>query len=655
LEQENSQENQVKKNNYDASNITVLTGLSAVRKRPGMYIGSTGLRGLHHLIYEVVDNSIDEAMAGYCSEITIIIHEDNSVTVKDNGRGIPIDIHPTLQVPALEVVMTKLHAGGKFDSDSYKVSGGLHGVGISVVNALSSDLEVYVHKNGKIYYQNYKIGVPQCEMKILGDTENKGTIIHFKPDAEIFDEIVYTYETVATRLKELAFLNKGIKIILKDERENKKENVFHYEGGIKSFVEYLNKSKHPIHDIIYVYALKNKVEIEVALQYTESYSENVHSFVNNINTHEGGTHLSGFKTALTRCLNNYLDSNYSKIVSSKSKKSNNKNDDKIKLSSDDSREGLSAIISIKIPEPQFEGQTKTKLGNGEVKGIVDSIVFEKLTTFFEENPKVGQTILGKAILAAKARDAAKKARELTRRKSILESSSLPGKLADCSERDPAKCELYIVEGDSAGGSAKQARDRNTQAILPVFGKILNVEKSRMNKVLTSEKLLMIITALGTGISDEFNIEKCRYHKIILMADSDVDGSHITTLQLTFFYRYLKEIIEQGYLYIAQPPLYLIKKGKQKFYAQNDKHKDEIIAEFGGMEGVAIQRYKGLGEMNPDQLWETTMSPATRFLKQITVEDAVSADQIFSLLMGDNVEIRREFIQENAEKAKNIDI
>jgi DNA gyrase subunit B len=647
-----------KKNKYDASNITVLTGLTAVRKRPSMYIGSTSLRGLHHLVYEVVDNSIDEAMAGFCNKIMVILHKDNSVTVKDDGRGIPTEIHPTSKVSALQVVMTKLHAGGKFDSDSYKVSGGLHGVGVSVVNALSSQLEISVHRNGKIYYQNYKIGVPTSDVKVIGNTEKTGTIVHFQPDIEIFDEMVYTYNTIATRLKELAFLNKGIRIDLLDERSGKKE-LFFYEGGIKAFVEYLNKNKKPFHDLIYIEGLKNKVDVEVAIQYTESYSETVYSFVNNINTHEGGTHLSGFKTALTRSLNNYLEANESKLkVNSgrNGKKNGNKNGvSKLRLSSEDVREGLSAIISVKLPEPQFEGQTKTKLGNSDVKGIVDSLVFAKLSAFFEENPKVAQAIVGKAILAAKARDAAKRARELTRRKSILESSTLPGKLADCSERDPAKCELFVVEGDSAGGSAKQARNRKFQAILPVFGKILNVEKARINKVLSSEKLSLVVTALGTSIGDEFNIEKCRYHKIILMADSDVDGAHITTLQLTLFYRYLKPVIEAGYLYIAQPPLFLVKKGKQKIYAQNEEDKDRIIAELGGFEGVHIQRYKGLGEMNPDQLWETTMNPDSRYLKQVKIDDSLVADETFHLLMGDNVEIRREFIEQNAEKAKHVDV
>ncbi len=648
---QNSHENK-DKSNYDASNITVLDGLKAVRKRPGMYIGSTGPRGLHHLVYEVVDNSIDEAMAGFCSEIKVILNKDDSVTVSDNGRGIPTAIHPASKVSALQVVMTKLHAGGKFDSDSYKVSGGLHGVGISVVNALSSALEVSVHKNGKVFYQNYHQGDPGSDVKIIGNTDKTGTIVHFQPDIEIFDELVFDYNTVALRLRELAFLNKGIKIILIDERNDNKEE-FYYEGGIKSFVEYLNKNKKAFHDIIYIEGLKDNVEVEVAIQYTEAYSETVYSFVNNINTHEGGTHLTGFKTALTRSLNNYLNANESKFRSGNSKK--NGNGVKLNLSSEDTREGLSAIISLKVPEPQFEGQTKTKLGNGEIKGIVDRLVFEKLSTFFEENPKVIQAIVNKALLAARARDAAKKARELTRRKSILESSSLPGKLADCSERDPSKCEIFIVEGDSAGGSAKLARIRKSQAILPVFGKILNVEKSRINKVLTSEKLAMMITALGTGIGDEFNLDKCRYHKIILMADSDVDGAHITTLQLTFFYRYLKPIIEAGYLYLAQPPLYLVKKGKQKFYAQDDKDRDRIIEEFGGSEGVSIQRYKGLGEMNPDQLWDTTMNPETRFLKQITIENALIADETIYLLMGDNVEIRRNFIETNAEKAKNVDV
>jgi len=651
---DNSLENQ-DKNEYNASRITVLTGLKAVRKRPSMYIGSTSPRGLHHLIFEVVDNSIDEAMANYCDEIKVILHKDNSVTVEDNGRGIPADIHPASKVSALQVVMTKLHAGGKFDSDSYKVSGGLHGVGVSVVNALSSQLEVSVHRNNKIFYQSYQIGVPNSPVKVIGETDKRGTIIHFQPDPEIFDILQFDHITIATRLKELAFLNKGVKIIFVDEQTNKKDEYL-YEGGIKSFVEYLNKTKKSFHDILYIESVRDNVEVEVSLQYTEAYSETMYSFVNNINTHEGGTHLSGFKTALTRSLNNYLESNESRFKSNfKHKKNNKKNNNNLRLSSDDVREGLTAVLSIKVPEPQFEGQTKTKLGNSEVKGIVDSIVFEKLTTYFEENPKIAQAIVGKAVLAARARDAAKKARELTRRKSILESSSLPGKLADCAEKDPAKCELFVVEGDSAGGSAKQARIRDFQAILPVFGKILNVEKARINKILRSEKLSMMITALGTGIADEFNIDKCRYHKIILMADSDVDGSHITTLQLTLFYRYLKPIIQAGYLYIAQPPLYLIKKGKQKIYAQNDKDKDRIVKELNGPSGLSIQRYKGLGEMNPDQLWDTTMNPETRYLKQVTIEDALRADETFHLLMGDDVEIRREFIELNAENAKNIDV
>ncbi len=629
---------------YDASNITVLTGLTAVRKRPGMYIGSTGPRGLHHLIYEVVDNSVDEAMAGFCTEIQVIIHQDNSVTVIDNGRGIPTEIHPTLNISALEVVMTKLHAGGKFDSNSYKVSGGLHGVGISVVNALSKKLVVKVHRNKKIFTQSYERGIPKTSVEIIGTTEKTGTQVTFWPDDEIFESTVFDHDTIATRLKELAFLNKGLKIIFKDERHNK-EQEFYFEGGIKSFVEQLNKTKNKLHEPIFIEDLKDNISVEVALQYTDSYSESVYSFVNNINTHEGGTHLSGFKSALTRSINSYLDSNQSKFKIK---------DKKFRLSSEDVREGLTAIISVKVPEPQFEGQTKTKLGNSNVKGIVEKVVFDKLSTFFEENPKVAFAIINKSILAAKARDAAKRARELTRRKSVLESTSLPGKLADCSEKDPAKCELFIVEGDSAGGSAKQARNRETQAILPVFGKILNVEKARINKIFSSEKLSMIVTALGTGIGQDFDISKCRYHKIILMADSDVDGSHITTLELTLFYRYLKKLIEKGYLYVAQPPLYLIKKGKQKFYAQDDADKEKILKEIG-TDGVSIQRYKGLGEMNPEQLWETTMNPETRFLKQITIEDALQADETFALLMGDNVEIRRNFIQENAEKVKNVDI
>ncbi len=592
------------------------------------------------MVYEVVDNSIDEALAGFCSKITVIIHKDNSVSVEDDGRGIPVEPHPKLKVSALEIVMTKLHAGGKFDKDSYKVSGGLHGVGISVVNALSSQVSVQVKKNGKIHTQSYKKGIPTSEVKIVGETEDTGTKVTFWPDMDIMETDDFQFDTLSSRLRELAFLNKGISVTIIDEKTEKEQN-FNYEGGIKEFVAYLNKNKTSIHEPIYFETDKSNIIVEVCLGYNESYNSNIFSFVNNINTIEGGTHLTGFKTALTRVMNKFAIS--LNII---------KNGEKI--SSDDSLEGLSSVISVKVPEPQFVGQTKTKLGNSVVKGIVDSAVSDKLSSFFEENPGIAKTIINKTVSAARAREAARKARELTRRKSALDSHSLPGKLADCQEKDPAKCEIYLVEGDSAGGSAKQGRDRKFQAILPVFGKILNVEKARINKVLSSDKLSLMLTALGCGVKDSFNIEKLRYHKIILMADSDVDGAHIVTLQLTFFYRYLKEIVEAGYLYIAQPPLYLIKKGKQKWYALDDKEKDKIIAKIG-KENTHIQRYKGLGEMNPDQLWETTMNPETRTLKQVKVEDAVAADEVFTILMGDNVEPRRKFIEDNAKDVVNLDV
>ncbi len=639
------------KKNYGAENITVLSGLDAVRKRPGMYIGSTGPRGLHHLVYEVVDNSIDEAMAGHCSKIIVTIEEDGSLTVIDNGRGIPVDIHPQYQIPALEVVLTKLHAGGKFDKDSYKVSGGLHGVGVSCVNALSTKLIATVHKKGNIYQQTFLRGVPEGAMKELGSTTSTGTTIQFFPDPEIFQETtVFSFDTLANRLRELAFLNKGIRILLQDKRaeggskseEGLTEKKFFFEGGIKSFVHYLNENSTAIHDVIYLEKEKDNIQLELALQYTENYSESLFSFVNNINTHEGGTHVSGLKTALTRVLNTYAEKSYSKQA--------------VRLSSDDVREGLTCVIAVKIPEPQFEGQTKTKLGNSEVKGIVESLVGQELATFLEENPKVAKSIIEKSIMAAKAREAARKARELTRRKGVLESSSLPGKLADCSERDPAKCEIYIVEGDSAGGSAKQGRSRDFQAILPLKGKILNVEKARLAKMLANNEIVALITALGTGIGSEFSIEKLRYHKIIIMTDSDVDGSHITTLILTFFFRYMRELIEEGYVYDSMPPLYKIQKGNTKHYALNDEEKARILTELGVDENkVNIQRYKGLGEMNPEQLWETTMNPETRTLKRITIEDAVEADRIFSMLMGDEVPPRRAFIEKNATLVENLDI
>ncbi|MCF7798858.1 DNA topoisomerase (ATP-hydrolyzing) subunit B [Candidatus Woesearchaeota archaeon] len=634
---------------YGAGNITVLSGLDAVRKRPGMYIGSTGPRGLHHLVYEVVDNSIDEAMAGHCTSIYVTINKDGSLTVADDGRGIPTDMHPQFNISALEVAMTKLHAGGKFDKDSYKVSGGLHGVGVSCVNALSIKLIAEVHRNGKIYTQTYTRGTPQGPLKIIGETTKRGTIITFYPDEEIFQETrTFSFDTLANRLRELAFLNKGIRINIIDKRdETNKEKDFYFEGGIKSFVEYLNKKSEPIDGVIYLEKAKDNIELEIAMQYTTGYSENFFSFVNNINTYEGGTHVSGFKTALTRVFNQYAEKN----LNGNGKGAKGKTE--VKLSSEDVREGLTCILAVRIPEPQFEGQTKTKLGNSEVKGIVDSMITQGLSTFLEENPKVARAIIEKSFLAAKAREAARKARELTRRKSVLESSTLPGKLADCSERDPTKTEMYIVEGDSAGGSAKQGRDRGFQAILPLRGKIINVEKARLAKMLANNEIVAMITALGTGIGDEFILEKLRYHKIIIMTDSDVDGSHIATLILTFFFRYMKELIEAGHVYLALPPLYKLQRGKEKIYVQNDDERDKQLKIMG--ENVNIQRYKGLGEMNPDQLWETTMNPDSRTLKQITIEDAIEADQTFSMLMGDEVEPRRLFIEQNAHKVENLDI
>jgi DNA gyrase subunit B len=785
---------------YDGSKITVLEGLSAVRKRPGMYIGSTGPRGLHHLVFEVVDNSIDEAMVGFCKNIIVTIHKDNSVSVEDDGRGIPVDYNEKYKMSSLQVVLTKLHAGGKFDKNSYKVSGGLHGVGVSVVNALSIKLEVTVYKNGKVYFQGFHQGDATGGLEETGTSDKTGTTVHFWPDPEIFTETIeYEFDALSIRLRELAFLNKGIKIVLNDERDGK-STEYYYEGGIKSFVEFLNTKKNLLHDIIYISGSKENVEVELALQYNDEYQETVHTFVNNINTHEGGTHLSGFRTAITRTLNNFGEK--AGIIKDE------------KLSSDDVREGMTAILSLKVPEPQFEGQTKTRLGNSNVKGIVDSIVSTQLTIYLEQHPKEAKQIIEKSANAAKAREAARKARELVRRKSALEYSTLPGKLADCQERDPAKSEIYIVEGDSAGGcfsgdtkialadgrslsfreliaeekkgishfcytilhdgsigiqqinnvrktksrtkvikiildnneeiictpehlfmlrdgtylpaknldssiflksliisseitittgdycgiedttenfnhkikqiipietpidvydlevpgthnfalasgvfvhnSAKQGRSREYQAILPLRGKILNVEKARLNKVISSNEITVIITALGCGIGEEFNIEKARYHKIIIMTDSDVDGSHITTLILTFFFRYMKPLIDNGYVYLAQPPLYLVKKGKQHTYCLNDKEKEELLKKIG-TEGITIQRYKGLGEMNPDQLWDTTMNPATRTLKQITIEDASEADQVFKILMGDDVEPRRQFIEENAKKVVNLDV
>lgn len=623
------------KQKYGAEEIQVLGGIEAVRKRPGMYIGTTGLPGLHHLVYEVVDNSIDEALAGFCNKIGVIIHKDNSITVLDNGRGIPVDIHPELKVPALEIVMTVLHAGGKFESKAYKVSGGLHGVGVSVVNALSERLDVWVKRDGKLYRQTFRKGKKASELEIVGTSKETGTKITFMADKEIFELIEFHFETLAARLRELAFLNKGVKIILKDERTDKSV-VFEYEGGIVSFVDYMNKNKKPFHPVLHFQKAKNEVEVEVALQYNESYLENIFTFVNNINTKEGGTHLSGFKTALTRAFNDYS----SKLS-------------EMKLTGDDVFEGLGAVISVKMGNPQFEGQTKAKLGNSDVKGIVDSVVYEHLKTYLEEHPKEAKLIVEKCLNAAKAREAARKARELTRRKGALDSGALPGKLADCSERDPKKCELFLVEGDSAGGSCKQARDRKFQAVLPLRGKILNVEKARLNKIFANNEILTMIAAFGTGISEEFNIAKLRYDKIILMTDADVDGSHIRTLLLTFFFRHMTKLIEEGHVYIALPPLYRIKKSKDIYYAYTDEEKDKIVEQLGGE--VDLQRYKGLGEMNPEQLAETTVDISKRTLMKVTLEDAVAADKIFTILMGDEVMPRRSFIMRHAKEVVNLDV
>lgn len=629
---------------YDESQIQVLEGLEAVRKRPGMYIGSTSARGLHHLVWEVVDNSIDEALAGFANKIDVIVHQDNSVTVIDNGRGIPVGVQAKLKRPALEVVMTVLHAGGKFGGGGYKVSGGLHGVGVSVVNALSEKLVVEVKREGHIHQQEYRRGAPQYDLRVIGDTEETGTKTTFHPDPEIFTETtVYDYNTLLTRIRELAFLNKGINMSLTDERTGVSD-TFHYEGGIKEYVKYLNQNREALHEQpIYVEGQRDMIQIEVALQYNDSYTENIFSFANNINTHEGGTHESGFKSALTRIINDYARKNG--LI-----KDNDSN-----LTGDDVREGLTAIISVKIPEPQFEGQTKTKLGNSEVRGIVESLFAEKLQEFMEENPAVSRRILDKGLQASRAREAARKARELTRRKSALEVSALPGKLADCSSKDASISELYIVEGDSAGGSAKQGRDRHFQAILPLRGKILNVEKARLDRILGNAEIRAIITALGTGIGEEFDISKARYHKVILMTDADVDGAHIRTLLLTFFFRYMRKIIEAGYIYIAQPPLFKVERNKVIRYAGSEKERDEIIAEFGENAKFNIQRYKGLGEMNASQLWETTMDPESRSMQQVSISDAMLADTIFDTLMGDNVEPRRDFIHEHAQYVKNLDI
>jgi len=627
---------------YDTDSIKVLEGLAAVKQNPAMYVGSTDERGLHHLVYEVVDNSIDEALAGFATRISVSLNKDGSVTVIDDGRGIPVAMHKKYNKSGVELVMTTLHAGGKFDSKAYKVSGGLHGVGVSVVNALSSWLEAKVRRDGKEYYQKYDHGAAIASLKEIGNAEKSGTTITFLPDPEVFETVDINYETVYARLKEQAFLNAGLQIELTDEHTGKND-VFKYDGGISEFVQHINRNKTPLHpNPIFLKAEKKDVEVEIAIQYTDGYTENIFTFANNINTHEGGTHLSGFKGALTRVLNDY------------GRKNNLFDGIDFNLSGEDCREGITSIISVKVRKPQFEGQTKTKLGNSEVRGIVESLTNEKLTEFFEETPIVARTVIEKTVTASRAREAARKARELTRRKGLLESSALPGKLADCSSRDPSKTELYIVEGDSAGGSSKQGRDREFQAILPLRGKILNVEKARMDKILKNNEILALITAIGTGIGEEFNIEKARYHKIIIMTDADVDGEHIRTLLLTFFFRYMRPLIEEGYLYIAQPPLYKLSKGKQIDYAYSERERSQKVKEMGGT-GVSLQRYKGLGEMNPNQLWETTMDPENRMTVKVTVDDAVEADELFTILMGEKVESRREFIEAHAKEVVNLDI
>jgi DNA gyrase subunit B len=630
-------------NRYDAEEIQVLEGLEAVRRRPSMYIGSTSSRGLHHLVYEVVDNSIDEAMAGFCDKIEVSINEDNTVTVIDNGRGIPVDIHSKTGLSAVEVVLTMLHAGGKFGGGGYKVSGGLHGVGVSVVNALSEWLEVEVRRNGNVYYQKYNRGVPVTELLVVGKSKSNGTKISFKPDPEIFEELVFNQDILTVRLRELSFLNAGLKIIFKDKRSGQ-EVEYEHEGGIKDYVTHLNRSKTPLHPKpIFFQKQKEDVLVEIAMQYTDSYAaDNIFSYANNINTIDGGTHEAGFKAALTRVINDY------------GRKYNLLKNGVSNLLGEDIREGITAVISVKVPEPQFEGQTKTKLGNSEVRSIVDTVVGEGLGTFLEENPAIAKNILEKSITSSRAREAARKAKELTRRKSALESSTLPGKLADCSERDPSACELYLVEGDSAGGSAKQGRDRRFQAILPLRGKILNVEKARLDKILANEEIRSMITALGTGISEEFDISKARYHKVILMSDADIDGAHIRTLLLTFFFRYMKPLVDAGYIYIAQPPLYRVKKGKSENYLYNDAELEKLLKQIG-RSGISIQQYKGLGEMDAIQLWETTMDPETRTVMQVTLDDAIEADSVFSMLMGDRVEPRRDYIFENARLVRNLDV
>ena len=635
---------------YGAENITVLKGLEAVRKRPGMYIGSTSARGLHHLVYEVVDNSIDEALAGYADSVLVTIHADDSITVDDNGRGIPVDPHPTEKMPGVELAMTVLHAGGKFDKDSYKVSGGLHGVGVSVVNALSESLKVWIKRDGKEHYMDFRRGDTTTRLKVLGKVgaRESGTKIWFKPDPQIFTELRYDYATLAARLRELSFLNKGVTIELTDEREGQeKKETFHAKGGLREMVQFLNTTRKPLHpEVVYLETERDDIGIELALQYNDGYNENVFSFVNNINTHEGGTHLTGLKSALTRTINAYAaKGNFLKKAD-------------FTLSGDDVREGLTAVLSIKVREPQFEGQTKTKLGNSEVEGAVKGVVNEWLANYLEEHPRTANIIVEKAVSAARAREAARKARDLTRKKSALDIGNLPGKLADCSLSDPALCEIYLVEGDSAGGSAKQGRAREFQAILPLRGKIINVEKARIDKVLSNEEIRTIITAIGSGIKEDFSLENARYHKIIIMTDADVDGAHIRTLLLTFFFRQMPELIEAGYIYIAQPPLFRVARGKEEYYAYDAKERDEIAKRLGNGDGKAninVQRYKGLGEMNPDQLWKTTMDPETRTILKVGMEDAVLSDQIFQTLMGDAVEPRRVFIESNAKFVSNLDI
>ena len=632
---------------YGASQIQILEGLEAVRKRPGMYIGSTSAKGLHHLVYEIVDNSVDEALAGYCDHIEVTINKDNSITVVDNGRGIPVGIQAKAHKPAVEVVFTILHAGGKFGGGGYKVSGGLHGVGASVVNALSEWLEVNVYVDGYEYYQRYERGKVMCELQKIGPTEKRGTTVHFLPDKEIFEETVFDYKVLKQRLREIAFLTKGLRISLTDVREEEPIlSSFHYEGGIREYVAYLNKANTPLYDeIIYCEGEKDGVLVEVALQHNDGYNENVYSFVNNITTPEGGTHLVGMRSALTKTFNDYARKN--KLLK----------DNEQSLTGEDIREGLTAIVSIKIGEPQFEGQTKQKLGNSEARGAVESIVSDKLSVFLEQNPAIGKLIVEKSVMAQRARDAARKARDLTRRKGALDSMSLPGKLADCSDKDPAICEIYIVEGDSAGGSAKTARSRATQAILPLRGKILNVEKARLDKILVNNEIKAMITAFGTGIHEDFDITKLRYHKIIIMTDADVDGAHISTLLLTFLYRFMPDLIREGYVYLAKPPLYKIERNKKEWYAYSDDELNAILTEIGRDQNNKIQRYKGLGEMDAEQLWETTMDPERRILMRVSMDDAekVSIDETFSVLMGDKVEPRREFIEKNAKYVRNLDI